>query len=233
MKINTSIIATFMLLTTFNLNAADIGVGLKAVTHGEGVGYGADFTVNLTKNINARVSLTSLDHDSSEDFRLGDTSNKGNVDVDLDANIGSSSLLFDWHVFDGGFHITSGLLKFNGEIKYSGTLKDDFSFNGLPLSSSDINGSVSGEVKLGDSFSPYVGIGWGRKASPDGGFSVSAELGAALLDPKVDVNAIVNSSGKNKLTQAQLDSRLQSAMDDYVDEFKTYPIVSLGINYAF
>jgi hypothetical protein len=56
MKIFTKIILTSIVLGASTLHAADFGVGVK----GGALGYGADFSVTLTKNINAQVSLTTL-----------------------------------------------------------------------------------------------------------------------------------------------------------------------------
>lgn len=75
-----------------NLNAADVGVGVKAGT----LGYGADFSVTLTKTINARVSLTSLNIDSqAETVTVGDSSDEGSINSTADIDFGSSALLFD------------------------------------------------------------------------------------------------------------------------------------------
>ncbi len=45
------------MLLASNAHALDVGVGLKAGT----VGAGFEVSVGLTKTINARVSLTSID----------------------------------------------------------------------------------------------------------------------------------------------------------------------------
>lgn len=235
MKTRAGILFSVLALGAFNLNAADtnFGVGVKAGT----MGYGADFTVTVTKTINARLSLTSFEFDDkNETFIVGDASDNGTIDVILEADIGANALLLDWHVFDGTFHLTAGLVKNNGNVIFTGTLRDDFVINGQAVSTSDITGAMNGKVTLGESYEPYIGIGWGRKASAEGGLSVSFEMGVALLDPKVDFNATVNTGGANGLSQAELDSRLQSAENDANDDisdFETYPVISLGINYAF
>ena len=95
---------------------------------------------------------------------------------------------------------------------------------------------IGGEISLSDSYQPYVGIGWGRGAGGKGGFSFSADLGVAMLDPSVDLQADVNPGGDNNLTQADLDLRLadlESDAEDELDELKLWPVLAVGINYAF
>ena len=222
-----------LLLFVSNANALDFGVGVKAGTLGAGV----DLSVALTRTINARIALTSVDIDSqSERITIGDESNQGELDARLDASYGANALLFDWYVFDGTFHLTAGMVKNNGRADLTGTLLDDFVIDGQAVATDDINGNIGGSVSLGDSYQPYLGIGWGRKASEDSGLSLSVEIGVALLDPKVDLNASVNTGGTNGLSQQELDDRLNAAQRDAeadLDELELFPVLSVGLNYAF
>jgi len=222
-----------LLLVVSNANALDVGVGVKAGT----LGVGVDLSVALTQTINARVSLTKVNIDSqNETFAVGDAGAEADIDTNLNFDFGGSALLFDWYVFDGTFHLTGGMLKNNGKISMIGTLKNGLVINGQPLAPSDINGSVGGSISAGESYKPYVGLGWGRKADDNPGFSVSVELGVALLDPKVDLTASVNAAGVNSLNQAQLNSRLnelQTQAENDLSVLKYWPVVSLGLNYAF
>ena len=222
-----------LLLFVSNANALDFGVGVKAGTLGAGV----DLSVALTQTINARIAFTSFKIDSeSEIVTIGDDSNQGQLDARLDADYGANALLFDWYVFDGTFHLTAGMVKNNGKATLTGTLLDDFVIDGQAVAPGDINGNISGSVSLGDSYQPYLGIGWGRKASNDPGLSLSAEIGVALLDPAVVLNASVQAGGTNGLSQQELDDRLNAAQRDAeadLDELELFPVLSLGLNYAF
>jgi len=233
MKICTGIFLTSIALGTSNLHAADFGVGVKAGT----LGYGADFSVTITKSINARISLTTLSIDSqSETITVGDSSSTSSVIATADIDYGSSGLLFDWHVFDGIFHLTAGLVKADIAVNLKGTLGSDFIINGQTVKIDDIDGQLTGKITLSDSFRPYIGLGWGRKAAADSGFSFSAELGVAYLDPSVDLNATVNTGAASGIVQAELDARLNeaanSANNDLAD-LNVFPVASIGVNYAF
>jgi hypothetical protein len=226
-------IAGLALISASSTQAVDFGVGVKAGT----VGYGADISVVLTETINARLSLTKINIDDlNEDITIGDSSNEGTVDTTMKLDFGANALLFDWYVFDGAFHLTAGMMKNNGKVSFSGVLLDSMTINGQDFDASDIDGEITGDVSLGDSYQPYLGIGWGRKASNDSGLSFSAEIGVALLDPKANLSATVNSSGTNSLSQSELDSRINDAESDINSElsiFEVWPVLSIGLNYAF
>ncbi len=226
-------IAGLGLLATTSVQAYDFGVGVKAGT----VGYGADISVALTQTINARLSLTSINIDDlNESITIGDSVNEGTVDTTMKLDFGANALLFDWYVFDGTFHVTGGMMKNNGKVSFSGILQDSVTINGQDFDASDIDGAISGSVSLGDSYQPYLGIGWGRKASNDPGLSLSVEVGVALLDPKANLSATVNSTGTNTLSQSELDARINDAEKDINSElsvFEAWPVLSIGLNYAF
>lgn len=64
----------------------------------------------------------------------------------------------------------------------------------------------------------------------------SAEIGVTLLEPSTQLSGIVNVLGTINLTQAELDTWLQGAQDDVdkeLDEFEIWPVLSIGLNYAF
>jgi len=215
-----------------NLNAAVVGVGVKAGT----LGYGADFSVALNDTVNARVSLTTLSiRNESEAIIIGDTI-KGTLDIIADVDFGSSALLFDWHVFDGAFHLTAGLKKADIAVKFKGTLRDTFVVDGQTVSVNDINGQITGDILLSDSYEPYIGIGWGRKALFGSGLSFSAEIGIVYLDPVVSLNSTVNPAATSGITQAELDKRLNDAQrsaDNELSNLDFWPVLSIGVNYAF
>ncbi len=212
-------------------SALDVGVGAKVGTAGPGV----DLSFGLTRTIAVRLSLTDFDiDDESETVTVGDSGAEGDIDAELGLDFGSSAVLFDWYVFNGGFHLTAGMMRHNGGMDFSGTLLTDIVVDGQALAASDIDGEISGEIDLADSYQPYLGIGWGRKAGDGVGLSITVDVGVVLLDPSADFNATVDAG--SGLSQAELDQRLRGIEDDAeadLDDFEAYPIVSLGLNFRF
>ncbi len=227
-------VGTVLLFFLSNANAVDIGIGAKVGT----AGAGFDFSVGLTKTINARLSLTSFDIDGQEEtLTVGDDGAEGDVEAELDLDYGATALFIDWHVFDGTFHVTAGLFKNNGKAKMTGELQESVIIDGQQLDVADIaGGEVSGSISLGDSYQPYLGVGWGRKAGEESGLSVTVDLGVAMLDPEVELEADLNVGSVNFTDQADLNQTLRDAesdAEDEFDDFKLFPLISIGINYAF
>ena len=221
----------FLFFFAANVNAVDVGVGAKAGINGVGL----NLSVGLTQRVNLRLSLSHDDIDEeTETVTVGDDGAEGDIDAELEFDFGSNAVLLDWHVWNGGFRVTAGMFKQTGAVDLTGTLQSNIVIDGQPLATDDL-GEISGEVKLSDSYKPYLGIGWGRGAGGNGGFSFSADLGVALLDPSVDLDADVR-AGTNGLSQAELDQRLtemEADAEDELDDLKLWPVLAVGVNYAF
>ena len=228
-------LVTCIVLMISNAHAFEPGIGVKAGTLGAGI----DLSVALTRTINARVSVTRVEiDDQTETITIGDAGFEGDLNTTMNFDFGSSSLLFDWYVFNGTFHLTAGMLKNNGDITFSGTLPNGVTvtLDGQTVDATDITGNISGSISAGESYQPYLGFGWGRKAGKNAGISLSIEIGVALLDPSAELNATVNIGGNNTLTQADLDASIAAAEDDInaeLDILKAWPVISIGFNYAF
>lgn len=222
----------FLFLFAANVNAVDLGVGAKAGINGIGLNLG----VGLTKTLNVRLSVSQVDiDDEDESVTVGDDGAEGDIDAELEFDFGSNAVLLDWHVFNGSFRFTAGMFKQTGAVDLSGSLQSDIIVDGQPLATNDL-GEISGEVKLSDSYQPYLGIGWGRAAGGKAGFSFTADIGVALLDPEVELDADVNTGGDNTLSQSELNQRLaelEGDTEDELDDLKLWPVLSVGVNYTF
>ena len=218
-----------LLFFVSNAFALDFGIAAKAGINGVGL----DLSVGLTKTVNLRLSGAAIDiDDEDESVTVGDDGGEGDIDAEFDFDYGANAVLVDWHAFNSNFRFTAGMMKNNGSADISGFLVDDIIVDGQPLATTDL-GEIGGDLDLGDSYQPYVGIGWGRGAGGDGGFSFSADLGVAMLDPDIDFEA--TTTGAN-YTQAQLDAilvDLEKDAEDDLDDLEFWPVFALGVNYAF
>lgn len=240
------LIASAIGLSSISAQALDVGVGVKAGTAGAGV----DLSVAITKTINVRVFSTSFDVDDvDESFDIdsgtvGVDQNLATFDAELSADFGASGLLFDWYVFDGTFHVTAGMVRNNTKFNLDGRLTGtDITFGGITYNiNQDLaDNTMTGEVSFGSSYEPYIGIGWGRKASPsDPGLSLSVEFGVMLLSPSVDLNAPTlnptspnfNAATQQAIIDADVDAAESTANDD-ISDLEAWPVLSVGLNYAF
>ena len=229
-----ALFAGLAMIVSSNIYAADIGVGVKAGT----LGFGVDISMALTQTINARFSLSKFSRDINETLNINDANNTATIDSTLNVDFGSAAILFDWYVFDGTFHLTGGFLKNSSSIDLNGRITDaNVIFNGTSYNvvTEFQDPNLSASISFGNSLQPYLGIGWGRKADDDPGLSVSLELGVVLLDPSVDLKAPVI-SGTSTSTQAQIDADVnaaEAAANDELSVLEAWPVISLGLNYAF
>lgn len=226
-------IAFFLVLFCAPASALDFGIAAKAGLNG----IGLDLGVGLSENVNLRVAVAAIDlDDEDENVEVGDDGFETDIDAELDFDYGSNALLLDWHVTGGSFRLTAGMFRNTGAADITGTLVGSTVIDGQPLDVSDIAGDITGEVELAESYQPYVGIGWGRVAGGEPGLSFSFDLGLALLDTEVDFEATVDPGGSNSLDQAQLDQllrELEADAEDDLDDYEFWPVIALGINYAF
>lgn len=233
MKISVTIAGLALLLST-SVQALDIGVGVKAGTLGNGV----DLSVAISPTVNARLALTKVSTDFDETLDISDDQNSATIDATMKLDFGATALLLDWYVFDGTFHLTGGMVKNNSKIDMVGTVTGDVVFDGQSYSISDFTDStMTGRISAGESYEPYVGIGWGRKAGVEPGLSLSVELGVVLMDPSIDLTApTLDPSVFTAADQAQLEAEVnnaESAANDDLSVFKVWPVLSIGLNYAF
>ncbi|MDC1286867.1 hypothetical protein N8198_03175 [Gammaproteobacteria bacterium] len=226
-------LACVFLLFSSTAMALDLGVGAKVGINGVGL----DLSVGLSKNINARLSVAGIDIEGEEDsVSVGDDGSQADLDYDIDFDYGAHALFIDWHVFGGGFRVSAGMLKNDGAAEGSSALQGAIVIDGQNLDPTDFNGDIGTEVSLGESYQPYIGVGWGRGAGGDGGFSFALDVGVALLDTSVDFDAAVNTGGTNGLDQAELDTilrALEKDAEDELDDYELWPVIALGVNYAF
>lgn len=220
------------LLLSSNANAIDFGVGVKAGT----VGSGAEISIGLSQTINARLSLTSISVDYDEILEISDANNSATLDSTMNLDFGASALLFDWYVFDGTFHLTAGFMKNDSTIDFTGTITDatvEFDGTTYNVATDFVDPTMTGRISAGEDYEPYLGIGWGRKAGDEPGLSLSVELGVVLMDPSIDLTAPrLNNTANQALIDADVDAAESAAKED-LSVLEAWPILSVGLNYAF
>ncbi len=96
------------------------------------------------------------------DHTLDDT----DVRYDGKLKINNASLLFDWYVTGGNFHLTASAT--NGGLKLEAVGRPSggtYELNGTTYTAAQV-GSIGGRLKFGNSVAPYLGVGCGNWAHP-------------------------------------------------------------------
>lgn len=200
-------------------DTGDIALGVKAST----LGAGAEGTVGLLQGLNLRGGVNALSFDFDAET--------SDVDYDVDADLLSFPIVLDWHPFKGsGFRITGGILINQNEGDAEATTEATYTIGDTVYTAAQL-GSLSGKVDFNE-VAPYVGIGWGNAVGKDKRWSFSCDFGVVFQG---EANIDLAASGpiaSDPTFQAEL-AKEKKALEDELDDYKYYPVISLGVTYKF
>ncbi len=137
----------------------------------------------------------------------------------------------DWFPFSGGFRLVGGLtandIQFQMNAIGSGTATIGTKTVAM------VNETFNVTVKY-PTATPYIGIGYGHRASKVKGLGFYADLGVMIGSFTADVNtSLLNKTiGSVTITQADIDAQKQT-MRDSLGKLSVLPSVSIGVTYRF
>ncbi|MBL1294616.1 MAG: hypothetical protein COB61_012210 [Thiotrichales bacterium] len=204
----------FISQQSFADTAFGIGVGT--------LGGKLQLAQSLTKNTNLRLEYNGANYNTN-----GATSG---VDYDLDLELSSVGLLFDWHLLNNSFRITlGGLYNDNGISAVSSLGNSSFEVGNMSFTSAQV-GRLEGDIEF-NTFAPYLGIGWGRAVHK--GYSFNLDIGVVMQgNPEVNLSSIGGTLSNNTLLLNEIEAEERELQND-LDNFDLYPVISLGVNYTF
>jgi hypothetical protein len=212
-------------------SAGNLGIAGKVST----LGYGIEADYVLSDTFSVRVQYNTYSYD--------DTFDEDGIDYDGELDLQSFGVLLDWHPFGGGFRVSAGGFnvdnKISGEASGEGTYEiGDEEYTVRPGDNLRLNA----DMKLGDGFKPYLGLGWGHSPANKGGLLLSFDVGVLIQgSPEValDVSGTAEDqfgntvdAGNDPTVQAEL-RKEEKNMEDDLKNFDLYPVVSLGIGWRF
>lgn len=207
---------TALMLPTAVLAGTSIGVG------GSTLGFQFTLAHSLSDTLTIKLahSLASYDSDGETD----------GVDYEYDLDFSSTAVLLDWHAFNSGFRFTAGAVVNDNEISATSKVSGLTIEVGNTVFTNEQVGRLEGDIGF-DSLAPYVGIGWGRAVAE--GFAFSFDLGLMIQgEPEVELRSVGGSQSNNAILINEVEREEQELQDD-VDDFDMYPVVSLGVSYSF
>lgn len=211
MKITQKIIQLALVLSAVPMAAmaGDSGtVYTQISSNGLGLGY--------AKSVGDNFAVRGQINRYSQSFS-GNVGDFGPTSVlNLKLSLNSVQVLGDWYPIASGLRLSGGLVFNNNKITIAGT----GNVNNKPA-------TVNGEVKLSDSVSPYLGVGYSTRPKDAKGFGFNFDLGVMFQNPSVSLTA----TGTG-VTQADIDAQ-KVKIQDAVDKLKNMPVIGLGISYAF
>ncbi len=205
------------------------GVGVRAQASTLGL-FGVDAGYMFSDRFHARLG-----------FDVGgfgyNTTNSG-VDYDATASLSNIHLLGDYFPFGGGLRLTGGLILQNnrvtGNAKTSSNGTVTLDGQTYTLGAAGQVSNIAAEASYGSGVAPYLGIGYGTPISP--GLSFNAELGVMFPgSPSVrltpTVSPLVPQATANQIIQQTRQQEATTNRD--IAGFTVYPVLSIGISYAF
>ncbi|HTX06518.1 MAG TPA: autotransporter outer membrane beta-barrel domain-containing protein [Steroidobacteraceae bacterium] len=204
----------------------DFAVAVRAGTPGAGL----DLDLGLSPSFGVRVGFAG--------FNFNHTIDTSDVDYDGRLKLRTVTGLLDWYVFRGGFHLTAGVAGNGTKLDVVGQpSQGSYTINGTTYSSSQL-GSLTGELKFGNSLSPYVGLGWGNPAGESSRVHWLLDVGAIYGGtPSVSLTAQCGpaapaGSALCQQIQGNVASEEQK-LRDKADILRWYPVVNLGVAVRF
>lgn len=216
------LISITLICATLQSGLADTGDFAIGVGPGT-LGISADTTIGLSSHFNARVGVNVFN------FDMQTTQNE--IDYDLDIKLLSFPVLLDWHPFKtSGFRISTGLVINKNQANAAVTSQSTYTIGGTEYTSAEL-GKVSGKLTF-DTLAPYLGIGWGNAVGKNTRWSFVCDVGV-VFQGKTDLS--LKASGpiaSNAEFQADLEQERRDLEDD-LDNYRYYPVVSVGVSYKF
>ena len=199
-------------------NDGDIALTLKAGT----LGVGIEGTKRITENINARVGVNAFEYDYS--------GTESDIKYDFDLELLSASALIDWHPFNNAFRASAGLFLNDNSLELKAKAAGSYQIGDTTYTAAQV-GTLKGELEF-DDVSPYIGIGWGNAVGKDKSWTICVDIGVIYQgSPELSLTADGTLSN-NAAFQSNL-SREKADLEDDLEDFEFYPVISLGVAYKF
>lgn len=206
-------------------HAGDGTVRLDA--HMSTLGTGLELGTALSESYSVRAGFNQYS------FNYNDTS--GGQTFDGKLKWSSVAALLDWRPWGGTTHLTLGAVFNNNKIEANGTVA-----NGSTYTADNVNYTCA-SAGCGIGFSvgfnkvaPYLGIGWSGHPKKQG-FSFSSDFGIMFQgSPQATVTSLGTwNVGGTPVTTSVLDADAQNEINKELDGLKYYPVISIGVGYAF
>jgi len=195
--------------------AFDVAVGARAGT----LGLGAELTVPLIPRFNARLGINSYSYDF--------TTTESSIDYDAELDLSTTSLILDWHPFNGRFRISAGYFNNKNSISFAGTPSGGSIDVGGTTYPAALAGTLAADIGFKKNV-PYVGIGWGNAVGKNKRIGLNFDIG--ILKQGSPEVTLTSTSGI--ILQSELDAEAATLEND-ISGFDAYPVLSFGLSFRF
>lgn len=200
-------------------NASKFGVGLGVGTTGATVE--AKFAPNDT--VALRGSFNYLSFSIDEEF--------DDIDYDGDFDATTFGGFVDVAPFKNGFVLSGGAFLGDKTLDFDATPTGSVEIGDQIFSPSEV-GTLTGKAELA-SFAPYAGLGYDGFIAGSKDWSFNARAGVMFTgSPDVELVSANGSLSSNAILRQELDAEIEAIEDD-ADDYKYYPVVTIGLTRRF
>lgn len=211
-----------------------IGVGVRLST----LGAGAEVAFSLNQKLNVRGGFNIFQYNRG--FNHDGITYKGQL------HLRSGEAHLDWYPFGHGFHLSPGLLFYNGNgATATANVPGGSTFTlGGTIYSSDPTNPIAGTGKLDFvKAAPTVMFGFGNLVPQNRHFTFNSEMGVVFQgSARTKLNLTGNAcapngtncvnAATNPTVQANILAE-QTKLNNKLSPFKYYPVISIGFGYRF
>lgn len=185
-------------------------------------------TTGLTLGLDQALSQYHGLRVDANGFNYNRSFDSGNMHYDGKLKLRSAGFYYDFHPFAGSFRLTAGALVGNDKVSATGTSNSNgtYTINGQQYSAA--GSSIHADAKF-PTVRPYLGIGGGQNDTSKG-LGFFWDVGVAYGKPSVTYTAsqsLVDAAGQSNIDEEK------RQLQDKMDKLRYYPVVRLGISYAF
>jgi len=154
-------------------------------------------------------------------------------DIDYDAKFDATTFggFIDFAPFKNGFVLSGGAYLGDKTLDLDATPANSVEIGGQIFTPNEV-GILTGEAKL-KSFAPYAGIGYDGFMGGAKSWSFNARAGVMFTgSPEVDLVSANGTLSSDARLRNELEAEIQ-AIEEEADEFKYYPVLTIGVARRF
>ena len=220
----TALLAGCSSTSSYNKNAksdqgSKFGVGLGVGTTGATVE--AKFAPNDLVGLRGSFNFLSINVDEEYD------------DIDYEGDFDATTFggFVDVAPFKNGFVLSGGAFVGDKTLDLDATPSVNVEVGDQVFTPSQI-GTLTGEANL-ESFAPYAGIGYDSFIAGSSDWSFNARAGVMFTgSPKVDLISTNGTLSSSDLLRQELEAEI-AAIEEDADDYKYYPVITLGVARRF
>ena len=213
------VFAVTFLVQPNSAQAAGFGVGGKVSS----LGVGGEVVAGLTDFLNLRAGVQGIAWDYDDTY--------SGIEYEGELELFSGLFLVDLFPAKNNFRISAGFALNQNELTVTGVpTNGTYEINGIRYPS-NLVGTLSGAVDF-DSFAPYAGLGYGGHFGDSENWGFFMDIGILFQgSPQVSYTAS-GPIANDPFFQANLEAERKQLEED-IDEYEYYPVLSMGVFYRF